>query len=467
MSRINTFSYKKRVIITLVLILVYNFLLSMIPLPGVDKSIFWRNMPRTTLEFLFSFPFSIKALGILPLFFAYNIMSIVYYFFLLRSKKKPDFLGKDKNRFLVPLIFTTLALSIFLGWGYARFVCEQLPGAFPFCLSLKFLITMILACSVFLGFLIVMTIDRIGVVDGMFVIMVFPPSSFLGVWRDLSSFHNSLIRTVEGNQRLERITLLMVIVLGIILLIRRFWSRGILSSTIPLKKGGEIKIPIYLGGLFFLKTGIFLLYYLFYLFMRLTIIMRLSPWPGWLFPVEEIVAALAGYWLYIALGKWVINWGAFKDKISHEMTPDSIFKVSYRRFGRIYLAISLALSLFRIVQKPGPLSGSLTALFSHWEMALLLLIFLREGWKEKQILTKDYAQVMKTNSAQDLVAGQIALAEENINYISHQRLYNYLAGCVIGPLSEKTLYVSSEDKTRADEILIKMKNAKFIPTEAG
>lgn len=117
MSRINTFSYKKRLIITLVLILVYNFLLSMIPLPGVDKSIFWRNMPRTTLEFLFSFPFSIKALGLLPLFFAYNVMSLVYYFFLLRSKKKPDFLEKDQNRFLVPLILTTLALSIFLGWA--------------------------------------------------------------------------------------------------------------------------------------------------------------------------------------------------------------------------------------------------------------------------------------------------------------------------------------------------------------
>jgi len=454
MSSINTFSYTKRVIITLVLIVVYNFLLSMIPIPGADRSIIWRHVPKNSLEYLFSFPFSIKALGVSPLIMAYFIMSFIYYF-LLYSGKGRNFRGDDPSRPLILLILITLAISVFQGWGYARFIGKMLSTVYPFGLSLQFLITMILTCSVFLGFLIIIAIDRLGVVDGMFVILFLHPATFLNLRFGFQSLYNNLILTENANERLGRTLILAVIIICVCLLVKKIWRPGILSYKIPLRKGGGITIPIYYGGLFFFHIGTGILTSL---LMYLTI---LSVSPShiisnrWIFPVEKILAILAGYWMYILLGRLVIDWEAFKDKVSPDISADGIFNATYRRFGRIYLVISLAFSLFEIAPQTSVLSRSVSALFTNWEFILFLIIFLMEGGKEKQILTKDYVAVLKTNRLQDLAMGQIALAEENINHVSHQRLYNYLAGCVIGPLSEKTLYVSPEDKARAEEILNK------------
>jgi len=451
MSSINTFSYTKRVIITLVLIVVYNFLLSMIPIPGADRSIIWRHVPKNSLEYLFSFPFSIKALGVSPLIMAYFIMSFIYYF-LLYSGKGRNFRGDDPSRPLILLILITLAISVFQGWGYARFIGKMLSTVYPFGLSLQFLITMILTCSVFLGFLIIIAIDRLGVVDGMFVILFLHPATFLNLRFGFQSLYNNLILTENANERLGRTLILAVIIICVCLLIKKIWRPEFLSCKIPLKKGGGITIPIYYGGLFFFNAGTsILISLLFYC----TIILMPHSHIRWIFPVEKILAILAGYWMYILLGRLVIDWEAFKDKVSPDISADGIFNATYRRFGRIYLAISLAFFLFEIAPEANALSRGVSALSTNWGFLLFLIIFLMEGGKEKQILTKDYAQVLKTNRVQDLAAGQIALAEENINHISHQRLYNYLAGCVIGPLSEKTLYVSPEDKARAEEILNK------------
>jgi hypothetical protein len=421
----------------------------MIPIPGADRSSIWRDVPKNSLEYLFSFPLSIKALGITPLIYSYFILSFIYYF-LLHSRKGQNFLGDDPNRFLVPLILTTLALSIFLGWGYARFIGKMLSTVYPFGFSLKFLITMILTCSAFLGFLIVMTIDRLGVVDGMFVILFLHPATFLGFKSGFQSLYKYLVQTQSGNETLGRIGILAFIIICVCLLIKKIWRPEILSCKIPLKKGGGITIPIYYGGLFFFKTvtGILLS-----LLMYCTIILMPHSHIRWIFPVEKILAVLAGYWMYILLGRLVIDWEAFKDKVSEGISADGIFNATYRRFGRIYLAISLGFFLFEIAPEASALFRGVSALSTNWEFVLFLIIFLREGGKEKQILTKDYVAVLKTNRLQDLAMGQIALAEENINYISHQRLYNYLAGFSIGPLSEKTLYVSTEDNARADEIL--------------
>jgi len=456
MSSINTFSYKKRVIVTLVLIVVYNFLLSMIPIPGADRSIIWRHVPKNSLEYLFSFPFSIKALGISPLIMAYFIMSFLYYF-LLRRGKGQNFPGDVPNRFLVPLILTTLAISIFLGWGYARFIGKMPSTDYATGFPQKFLITMMLASSVFLGFLIIITIDRLDVVDGMFVILFLHPAFFLGFKSGFQSLYHYLTLTQSGNETLRRIGVFAFIVICACLLIKKTWRPGILSYKIPLRKGGGITIPIYYGGLFFFKAvNIFLTDLLIYL----TIILMPHSHMTWLYRVETILAIFAGYGMYIRLGRWVIDWKAFKEKISPDISPDAIFKATYKRFGQIYLVIYLVFYILEMTLQTGDLSKSIFALSSNWELILLFIIFIREGWKEKQILTKDYVPVLKTNRLEDLAAGQIALAEENINPISHQRLYNYLAGCVIGPLSEKILYVLPADKARAEEILNTMKNAK-------
>lgn len=447
-------SYRTRLFLTILLVFFFNFFLTIIPLPGLEKE----SIKTFFASYYMKQSFSVCALGIKPLLTAYFILTSLY-FLLGKFKKKIGLQNYTFQKILLILLCVLLSVLCFSRY-YPELVGRQNQSKINLPFLTSFFIYFSLTASVLVGYFIIRIIDRLGAVDGALVIKLMIPALFIRPFLAIKSiWNNQFLQLPDNNSRLAWILLFGIILAGLFFLFKHLWNRDFFFCKIPLKTGKELTIPIYMAGLFFFHFPEMVMLALQIIFMRP------SPSPSflikiassmWLFPVKII----SGYLLYIYLGRLVINFNAIGEKLGESATPQKIFNLTYKRFGRFQLALSVISFFFILLNqriKHLPLIHTeLSLIIFLLNYFLLILILFLEWGTHRKIIKGNYSAVFQTARMDDFLAAQVLLAENGINAISHQHGYNYIYGYGIGPLSEKTIFISETEKAKALTILGEM-----------
>jgi len=445
-------SYKKRVILTLVVLICINFIPSFISLPGAGGFLTDPDLVKDPLELArIHMQHSVNILGILPFLTAYFTLTFLSYLFSPGAGKGLSNWDRNPRGILLILLLATLLISLLQGWGIGWAWTKILSHGIAY----RFFITFVLAAFVMFGVFAVCIVDRLGVIDGVFAVLLVTPRTILSMIQRVRNFWIGFIGSVpEANDRLGRIILTAVILVGIVLILKRLWKRDFFSRRIPLKSGREISIPIYMGGIFFFLLGYFALHLLLAA-VQVLVPLRLSPpWMKLWYVFQGVAASIFGYWLYIKMARLVLDFETLRDRI--ELSPEEIFNTTYRRFGLLCMGVHILLSLFMAPGYAGPALASIGDLFRFLlTYILLFIIFFLEGGKERKIITGDFVPVFRTNGAREFLEARISLLEAGIDTLPHQHIYNYTAGYTVGPVSEKILYVKGEDAEKAKSHLAK------------
>jgi hypothetical protein len=303
---------------------------------------------------------------------------------------------------------------------------------------------------VFIGVFIAYQITRLGVVDGVWALIILDPWIWKRIGKRLATILGRFLENNPNpNSRLGTILTVLFIVVVVVILAARYIKRSHFEFSLRTKSGATIRIPIYVAGLLFfliVKTSIgFILSILF----RFFLFIRYFP-PQYLFSLLiYFIPPLIGYFLFIYSARWIFKRTSLMENPVISTSDEHIIRRAFIRWGSIYFIgyfVCLAGSFARI-----RFFGLFDSYF--YEILFLILIFVLEWRNQWRILSGDYTPVIQTDSVRVSLEGQIALADAEIEVVPHQNAYSFFTGFTVPFLGDKTLYVPEADALRARKIL--------------
>jgi len=434
-----------RIVLTLALVLFYNQILSIIPFPVLGKMFdrYLYNIARIN--------FYPNMFGITPFIFACYLVTLIYYFLGGSGSRHAWFLKRSSMWKI--LLGVTLLLSLFSGahtlsWIYSRGSDFQ---------KINFVIVLIdvlfVPVFVFLGIIVVYLITRLGVVDGIWALVVLKIRTWTWIWERLTEMFGSLSQKYpDPNSRLGAILTVLFIVAVVVILAVRYIKRRHFEFSLRTKSGTIVHIPIYVAGLFFFLIGKtiagFVLPFLFMFILYRPTLVVFKTLDVYSF-INQFIPPFIGYFLFIYSAKWIFKWVSLMGNPVLSAEDEGIIRRAFVRWGSIYFIgyfICIVGGFARI-----RFFGIFDSYF--WEILILILIFILQWRNQKQILSGDYTPIFQTDNVRDLLEGQVALVDAGIKVVPHQNSYSFFAGFTVPFLGDKTLYVPETDAPHAELIL--------------
>ncbi|MCX7000385.1 MAG: hypothetical protein NT106_08850 [Candidatus Sumerlaeota bacterium] len=433
-----------RIVLTLALVLFYNQILSLIPFPVLGKIL--KNAPMSFGARMYPSMF-----GITPFISACFLVTVIYYI-LGGSESRHVWLSNRGFMWKMVLggtLFFILFSSYFsLSWAYSRFDHGEM-NYFPKLLADLLLVPVF----VFIGVYLAYQITRLGVVDGVWALIVLNLRTWTyGGEYIVAAYGRFLEKTPDPNSRLGTILTVLFIVAVVVVLAARYIKRSYFEFSLRTKSGATIHIPIYVAGLFFFLIGTSIagiVLSLPFMFIHRPTLFVSNTLDVFNF-LTHFIPPFIGYFLYVYSAGWIFKKTSLKENPVLIAADENTIRRAFLRWGRIYF-------IGYFVCRAGGYAGiqffNLFNLSYFYEILFLILIFVLEWQNQWRILSGDYTPVLQTDSVRVSLEGQIALADADIKVVPHQNAYNFFAGFTVPFLGDKTLYVPEADAPRAQKIL--------------
>ena len=442
MSQKSGLSLFWRIVLTLALVLFYNQILSLIPFPVLGKIL--KNVPMPFWARMY-----LNMFGIMPYISACFLVTVIYY--IMGGPESRHAWLSNRGLMWMMVLGGTLIFSLYSGyfslsWAYWNFDHGEM-NYFPKLLADLLLVPVF----VFIGVYIACQITRLGVVDGVWALIVLN----LRTWTYngeyiVAAYRRFLEKNPAPNSRLGTILTVLFIVAVVVVLAARYIKRSYFEFSLRTKSGAKIHIPIYVTGLLFFLIGKAISGFVLLFIIGPFLFIRYSPSPYVIVFLFHFVPLFLGYFLYIYSARWIFKKTPLKENPVLSAADEDIIRRAFMRWGSIYF-------IGYFVCIAGSFAGirffRLFNLAYYYEILILILIFVLEWRNQRLILSGDYIPVLQTDSVRVSLEGQIALADAEIKVVPHQNAYNLFAGLTVPFLGDKTLYVPEADAPRAREIL--------------
>jgi hypothetical protein len=453
MNRLEKISFKNRLALTILLLLIFNVGLHFIPLlpyehggedemPSLWEQIFLRG--------------NAGMLGLNPYIKACLFLTFFYYVLRLHRRSKKS--GIPQSLTYVLSLLVAIVFAIAWNWEVLDIIKKfsNSPG------SPSWIIFAANTTILFIGFILALVITRLidilGIIGGVFALMILNPMNLLHYIKRLAGIFNDQSLNPPGpNQGLMMIISVVIssviFIAFIIWLFRMRIIRDYFYTRLPMKNGGELEIPIFAGGLFFYFAGQSLWYYLIMIMLNLfNINIKLS---GLLhFFTNRCSVSIFGIIFALIFQKYAIDWSGIKARLSSEISSKQLFHKTYLKLIYLWIFVTLIeimdfatmrITSLRVIREILNLVPFLTLImlaifFSQWPWYIKM-------WKGK------LRRVFTDHRPGVLLEKKAILAEAGINSWIRQDSYNALMGFMTIPLGEKALYTSADHRESANALL--------------